>query len=83
MRVKWPQDGALGAGRRLGVVDVVDQQGEAQDVGEEDEFLGTENELGPGEEGIYLARRGRSGQLVIATYVSDVATDLSALDQER
>lgn len=39
MRVEWPQHGALSAGWWLGVVDVVDQKGEAEDVGKEDEFL--------------------------------------------
>lgn len=39
MRVEGPEHGALGAERRLGVVDVVDEEREAEDVGEEDEFL--------------------------------------------
>lgn len=39
MRVEGPQDGSLGAAGRFGVVDAVDEEGQAQDVGEEDEFL--------------------------------------------
>lgn len=39
MRVEGPEDGAFGAGGRFGVVDGVDEEGEAEDVGEEDEFL--------------------------------------------
>lgn len=39
VRVEGPQDGALGGVGRLGVVDAVDEEGEAEDVGEEDELL--------------------------------------------
>lgn len=39
VRVKGPEHGALGAERRFGVVDVVDEERQAKDVGEEDEFL--------------------------------------------
>ncbi len=39
VRVEGPQHGALSAPLGLGVVDAVDEQGEAEDVGEEDEFL--------------------------------------------
>lgn len=39
VRVEGAQDGALGGVRRLGVVDRVYQQREADDVGEEDELL--------------------------------------------
>lgn len=39
VRVEGAEDGALGAVGRLGVVDGVDEQREADDVGEEDEFL--------------------------------------------
>jgi hypothetical protein len=37
--MEGPQDGAFGAVCRLGVVDCVDEEGEAEDVREEDEFL--------------------------------------------
>lgn len=33
------ENGSLGATGKCGVVDVVDEEGEAEDVGEEDEFL--------------------------------------------
>jgi len=39
VRVEGPQDGALGGAGGLGVVDGVDEEGEAENVGEEDEFL--------------------------------------------
>ena len=41
VRVEGPQHGALGAPLGFGVVDAVDEEGEAEDVGEEDEFLCT------------------------------------------
>jgi hypothetical protein len=39
VRVEGPEDGAFGAGGGFGVVDCVDEEGEAEDIGEEDEFL--------------------------------------------
>lgn len=38
--VEGAEHGALGAAGGLGVVDAVDEDGETEDVGEEDEFLG-------------------------------------------
>lgn len=37
--VEWPEDGTFGAGGGLRVVDCVNEEREAEDVGEEDEFL--------------------------------------------
>ncbi len=37
--VKWAQDGAFCGVGGFGVVDSVDEEGEAEDIGEEDEFL--------------------------------------------
>jgi hypothetical protein len=37
--VEGAEDCAFGAGGGFGVVDGVDEEGEAEDVGEEDEFL--------------------------------------------
>lgn len=39
VRVERAQDRAFGRAARFGVVDGVDEDGEAEDVGEEDEFL--------------------------------------------
>lgn len=39
MCVKGPQDRAFSGVGGLGVVDVVDEEGETQDIREEDEFL--------------------------------------------
>ena len=39
MRVEGSENSPLGAGWRFGMVDAVDEEGEADDVGEEDEFL--------------------------------------------
>jgi hypothetical protein len=39
VRVEGPEDGAFGAGGGFGVVDCVDEEGEAEDIGEENEFL--------------------------------------------
>lgn len=39
MGVERTEHGALGAARRFGMVNGVDEQGEAEDVGQEDEFL--------------------------------------------
>lgn len=39
MRVEGAENGSLGATWGCRVVDVVDEEGEAEDVGEEDEFL--------------------------------------------
>ena len=39
MRVEGPQHGAFGAAWGFWVVDIVDKEGEAKDVGEEDVFL--------------------------------------------
>ena len=37
--VEGAQHGALGAARGFGVVDAIDEEGQAEDIGEEDEFL--------------------------------------------
>lgn len=39
VRVEGPQEGALCGVGRLGVIYTVDQEGQAEDIGEEDEFL--------------------------------------------
>lgn len=39
VRVEGSEDRAFGAGGGFGVVDAVDEEGEAEDVGEENEFL--------------------------------------------
>jgi len=42
VRVEGPQHGAFGRVRGFGVVDVVDEEGETEDVGEEDELLSSD-----------------------------------------
>ena len=37
--VEWPENGAFSAGRRFGMIDCVDEEGEAEDIGKEDELL--------------------------------------------
>ena len=37
--MEWPEDGAFGGCGGFRVIDCVDEEGEAEDIGEEDEFL--------------------------------------------
>lgn len=74
MGVEGAQDGALRGALGLGVVDGVDEEGEAEDVGEEDEFLYTlVSSLAiqsTGEDAAYLSH--------ITAYLTDLRQELQA-----
>ena len=69
MGVERAQDTAFGAGRWFGVVYCVDEEGEAKDVGEEDEFL-------------QRVRKTSIGKRVRNTYMSHITGYLPNFDKE-
>lgn len=76
VRVERPEHGALGAERRLGVVDVVDEEREAEDVGEEDEFLRCrDGRLG-------TAEMGSGGGRGRGPYIAHIVRDVPARNEE-
>jgi hypothetical protein len=88
VRVEGTQHRALGRRRRLGVVDAVDEQREAEDVGEEDEFLQARRESMSANRSclsVYLGRkyeRAVGGLAPWTTYMANVAADLTTRHQK-
>lgn len=82
VRVEGTQHRALGRRRRLGVVDAVDEQREAEDVGEEDEFLQARREIHVSKSCSSNTKELWGVSAPWTTYMANVAADLTTRHQK-